>query len=58
MSGLYTGMLQNPGLGYEWFVQFGMLQNPELGYVWFVYCHVTESRARVCVVCTLPCNGT
>ena len=32
-----------------------MLQNQGLGFVWFVHCHVTESRARVCVVCTLIC---
>ena len=42
MCGLYIAMLQNPGLG----------------YVWFVHCHVTEPRARVCVVCTLPCYRT
>ena len=42
MSGLHIATLQNPGLG----------------YMWFVYCHVTESKARVCVVCILPCYRT
>ena len=41
MFGLFTAMLQIPGLG----------------YVWFVHYHVTESRARVCLVCSLPCYG-
>ena len=71
MCGLYIAMLQNPGLGYVWFVHcyvteprarvcvvFILLQNPGLEYVWLVYCHVTESRARVCVVCILPCYRT
>ena len=32
-----------------------MLQNPRLEYMWFVCCHVTESKARILVVCILPC---
>ena len=39
-------------------VYIAMLQNPRLGYVWFVYCHITELRARVCVVCILSCYRT
>ena len=35
-------------------VYIAMLQNPGLGYVWFVHSHVKEPRARVCVVCMLP----
>ena len=54
MCGLYIAMLQNPGLSMCG-LYIAMLQNPGLGYVWFVYCYVTEPRARVCVVCLLPC---
>ena len=36
-------------------VYIAMLQNPRLGYMWFVHCHVTKCRARVCVVCLLSC---
>ena len=57
MYGLYIAMLQNPGLGYVWFVYFAMLQNLGLWYVWFVHCHVTEPRARVFEVCTLVVQG-
>ena len=30
-------------------LHIAMLQNPGLGFMWFVHCHVTEPRARVCV---------
>ena len=53
MCGLYIAMLHYQGLGCVC-VYIAMLHFPGLGYVWFSHSNVTESRARVCVICTDP----